>query len=103
MIFCRHRICRTKLKKPVSNKREAFCSRGCHTSFYLKRCLVCEGPLQRRNKTSEGLPKIAVPQRLAGPSRLRPLIPSTAVSLASKTLILLGRNGHPNPIEHGIR
>ena len=51
MIFCRHRKCRTKLKRPVSNKREAFCSRGCHTSFYLKRCLVCEDPLQRRNKT----------------------------------------------------
>ena len=51
MIYCRHRICRSKLKKPVSNKREAFCSRGCHTSFYLKRCLLCEGPLHRRNKT----------------------------------------------------
>ena len=25
MIYCRHRKCRTKLKKPVSNKREAFC------------------------------------------------------------------------------
>jgi hypothetical protein len=51
VVFCRHRKCRTKLKAPASNPREAFCSRGCHTSFYLKRCLVCEGPLQRRNKT----------------------------------------------------
>jgi hypothetical protein len=32
-------------------EREAFCSHGCHTSFYLKRCLVCEEPIQRRNKT----------------------------------------------------
>ena len=51
MIYCRHRKCRTKLKKPVSNRREAFCARGCHTSFYLNRCLSCEGPIQRRNKT----------------------------------------------------
>ena len=75
MIYCRHPKCRTKLKKPASNPREAFCSRGCHNSFYLKRCLVCEGPLQRIKQNPEGLPKIAVPQRLAGPSRFQPLLP----------------------------
>ena len=31
----------------VSNEREAFCARGCHTAFYRKRCLVCEGPIER--------------------------------------------------------
>ena len=36
-----------KIKAPVSNRREAFCARGCHTAFYRKRCLVCEGPIER--------------------------------------------------------
>jgi hypothetical protein len=27
---------------PASDPRKAFCTRGCHSSFYLKRCLVCE-------------------------------------------------------------
>ena len=39
--------CRSKLPKPVSNERDAFCARGCHTAFYRKRCLVCEGPIER--------------------------------------------------------
>jgi hypothetical protein len=40
--------CRSKLPKPIANPREAFCTRGCHGSFYLRRCLVCEGPLDRK-------------------------------------------------------
>jgi hypothetical protein len=28
----------------------AFCVRGCHTSFYRKRCLVCEGEIVRKNE-----------------------------------------------------
>jgi hypothetical protein len=45
--YCRNPKCRSKLPKPVSNEREAFCARGCHTAFYRKRCLVCEGPIER--------------------------------------------------------
>jgi hypothetical protein len=44
---CRHLRCRTKLPVPVTNPREAFCTRGCHTSFYRRRCLVCEKPIER--------------------------------------------------------
>ena len=40
--YCRNPRCRSKLPSPVSNPREAFCTRGCHSSCYLKRCLVCE-------------------------------------------------------------
>src|SRR6516225_7835340 len=43
--YCRNPRCRSKLPQPVANPREAFCARGCHSSFYLKRCLVCEGPM----------------------------------------------------------
>jgi len=37
---CRH--CRSKLPAPVENPHKAFCARGCYSSFYLKRCVVCE-------------------------------------------------------------
>jgi hypothetical protein len=39
---CRNTRCRMKLTAPVVNPHKAFCTRGCHSSFYLKRCLVCE-------------------------------------------------------------
>jgi hypothetical protein len=45
--MCRNPRCRSKLAAPVSNPREAFCARGCHTSFYLHRCLVCEGQIEQ--------------------------------------------------------
>jgi hypothetical protein len=49
--YCRYPRCRTKLKTPVENSREAFCCRGCYSSFYLNRCLICEGPLRRKSST----------------------------------------------------
>ena len=90
MIFCRHRICRTKLKKPVSNKREAFCSRGCHTSFYLKRCLVCEGPMQRRNKTQRVCQKSRCRNAWRARAGFGRYCPCPGVSLASKTPGFIG-------------
>jgi hypothetical protein len=48
--MCRNPRCRSKLGAPVSNPREAFCARGCHTSFYRKRCLVCEGQMERKRE-----------------------------------------------------
>jgi hypothetical protein len=39
---CRNPRCRMKLAMPVANQHRAFCTPGCHSSFYLKRCLVCE-------------------------------------------------------------
>ncbi len=46
--YCRNPRCRSKLSAPVSNPREAFCTRGCHAGFYRNRCLVCEGQIERR-------------------------------------------------------
>jgi len=45
----RHRCrqCRAKLAAPVSNDREAFCSRGCHAAFFRIRCRVCEKPIEQ--------------------------------------------------------
>src|SRR5262249_55336079 len=40
--YCRNPRCRSKLPSPASDPRKAFCTPGCHSSFYLKRCVVCE-------------------------------------------------------------
>jgi len=46
--YCRNPQCRAKLLAPVGNDREAFCCRGCYESFHLKRCRVCESPLEAK-------------------------------------------------------
>jgi hypothetical protein len=48
--YCRNQRCRSKLPSPVSNPRDAFCTRGCHSSFYRKRCLICECEMQRKTE-----------------------------------------------------
>ena len=48
--YCRNPKCRSELPKPVSNDREAFCARGCHTAFYRKQCLVCEEAMERKTE-----------------------------------------------------
>ena len=46
-VYCRNPKCRSKLTAPTDNYREAFCMRGCHSSFYLHRCLACERQMPR--------------------------------------------------------
>jgi hypothetical protein len=50
---CRNPRCRSKLSAPVSNPREAFCARGCHSSFYRKRCVACEQPMERKRESQQ--------------------------------------------------
>ena len=45
--YCRNPQCRAKLPVPVSNDREAFCSRGCHGAFFRTRCRLCERPIEQ--------------------------------------------------------
>ena len=45
--YCRNPQCRAKLPVPVSNDREAFCSRGCHAAFFRTRCRVCERRIEQ--------------------------------------------------------
>jgi hypothetical protein len=47
---CRNPRCRMKLKAPVENPHDAFCTRGCYTSFHRKRCVVCEAPMERKTE-----------------------------------------------------
>ena len=75
MIFCRHRKCRTKLKRPVSNKpRGLLCPRLSY-QFLSKALPGLRGADTAQKQNAKGLPEIAVPQRLAGQSWLRPLPP----------------------------
>jgi hypothetical protein len=51
--YCRNPRCKMKLAEPVDTERRAFCTPGCHASFYKSRCVVCEkdlpkGPANRR-------------------------------------------------------
>jgi hypothetical protein len=65
--MCRNPKCRLKLSAPVSNEREAFCYKGCYSSFYLNRCRVCEaseGCGQRQ--TAADLQKGEMPERFGG-------------------------------------
>jgi hypothetical protein len=48
---CRH--CKMRLSEPTSNERQAFCTRGCHTSFYRTRCRVCGGPIEQPKNGGE--------------------------------------------------
>jgi hypothetical protein len=43
--MCRNPRCCKKLAEPVANEHLAFCTPGCFSSFYLKRCRVCEEPI----------------------------------------------------------
>jgi hypothetical protein len=44
---CRNPRCGCKIKEPTSNPKAAFCAKGCFTSFYRSRCIVCERSYRR--------------------------------------------------------
>ena len=91
--YCRNPRCRLKLRQPVSNPREAFCCRGCHTSFYLHRCLVCEEPIERKREDQRVCrkPKCRRAWRVGnGFGRYVRAVPPSAAKLASKTPDFIG-------------
>ena len=52
--MCRNPRCRSRLPAaPVSNPREAFCTRGCHTQFYRKHCIACEQRMERKRESQQ--------------------------------------------------
>lgn len=48
--YCRNRRCGMKLPQITQLDSRAFCCRGCHDSFYLHRCLVCETAVPESRK-----------------------------------------------------
>ena len=89
---CRNPKCRSKLKTPVANPREAFCARGCHTSFYRKRCLVCEEPMERKTENQKICGKRKCRSAFRARSDFGRYLPSSS-------------DKHPlrNPIKSGIK
>jgi hypothetical protein len=87
---CRNPRCRMKLKEPVGNPRDAFCTKGCHSSFYLHRCVACEQPFKRRQENQRICRKPRCRNDWqAGVVRSRYLV-SSSVKLASKTPDFIG-------------
>jgi hypothetical protein len=89
--MCRKPKCRMKLPTPTSNEREAFCNRGCYQSFYLRRCRVCEGPIEQKRDGRRVLCKKAAcrnafSRSFAGGRYL----PPSAASYPSKTPDFIG-------------
>jgi hypothetical protein len=50
---CRNPRCSAQLKDPTTDRRNAFCCKGCEVAFYSARCRVCEALIFR--KTSRRL------------------------------------------------
>ena len=90
--YCRNRHCRTRLKAPVENAHDAFCTRGCYDSFHRKRCVVCERPMERRTERQLVCGKRRCRNALQARQNLgRYLAPSNGVSPLE------------NPIKPGIK
>lgn len=107
--YCRNPHCRSKLKAPVENHHQAFCTRGCFNSFYLTRCRVCEKPL--RKTATRGAPRVYCrpPNKCGAEARRWPHVyeygPSPAIlkkslESADKTGLETGTPPRPTSLKH---
>jgi hypothetical protein len=88
--YCRNPRCRSKLPQSLANPREAFCARGCHSSFYRKRCLVCEGPMTRRREDQKVCRKSKCRSAFRAGFDAGRYLPSSSAKLGSKILDFIG-------------
>ena len=49
---CRNPRCKSRLKEPAENSRDAFCCTGCEIGFYRTHCRVCERELGKAKRNS---------------------------------------------------
>src|SRR5262245_62588606 len=70
--YCRNLKCRSKLPAPIEYVRKAFCCRGCHSSFYRTRCLVCEKDTGTNPLTGEKRKRLGQRSSAAGSVRPKP-------------------------------
>jgi hypothetical protein len=82
---CRNPHCRSKLPTPVANPREAFCTKGCRSSFYRKRCVICEREMVRKTGNQLVCGKRRCRNTLQAQKALGRYLPSSDAKLASKT------------------
>jgi hypothetical protein len=87
---CRNPRCRSKLPVPVSNSREAFCTKGCHGSFYLRRCLVCEKPIERKRESQKVCRKAKCRSAWRAGSGFGGYVAPSAVNLGAKDAGFVG-------------
>jgi hypothetical protein len=88
--YCRNQKCRSKLPTPVSNERDAFCARGCHTSFYRAHCRVCETVIKQPSRSERLISnKSKCRNAWKAGSALGRYHPSPSVVLSSETPIKL--------------
>ena len=96
--YCRNPRCHSKLPAPVSNPREAFCTRGCHNSFYRHRCLICERPIEQPKRGKRRICKKAkCRSALRSNSCLGRYRTSSAAKLISKEVDFIGRKESLQP------
>jgi hypothetical protein len=94
---CRNPRCQSKLPTPVANPREAFCTKGCRSSFYRKRCVICEGEMARKTGNQLVCGKRRCRNALQAQKALGRYLPSSDAKLASKTLDFIDSKVPPKP------
>jgi hypothetical protein len=97
---CRNLRCRCKLPTPVTDERDAFCTRTCFASHYRSKCLVCGRAFARKrdDQTTCGRPKCQRALRLYPEQFLRKWAQVTAVNVnGSETLINRASKTAPEP------
>jgi hypothetical protein len=101
--YCRNPRCRSKLPAPLSNPRDAFCTRGCYTSFYLRRCLACAGPIERKREDQKVCRKAKCRNAWRAGSGFGCYAVSSPAKLASETIDFIDPNTPPNQTNRGVR
>jgi hypothetical protein len=96
--YCRNPRCRSKLKEPVSNPHKAFCSKGCHASFYLHRCRICERPIDQPK--GGGRRATCNRAKCRNARRYQTQQTSSVAKSIAEVPDFIGSKGVPNPDRH---
>jgi hypothetical protein len=95
---CRNPRCGGTLEIPTTNRRDAFCCKGCDRAFYHSRCRVCESLFTRKTERRLVCWRSRCrhefqrhPERFFGARNTLPL------------LAILGQNASRNPLKTGIK
>jgi hypothetical protein len=85
------RRCRSKLAEPVANEHLAFCTPGCFSSFYRKRCRVCEEPIHLAERRRGPKRVLCHKAKCRAEYRQYPHLYHGPVGISSKEPILLAK------------
>jgi hypothetical protein len=92
---CRNPRCGAKLKAPTTDRRNAFCSKGCKVAYYNSRCLICENLFDRKTGRRVVCSRSKCRHQLERhPERF---------ALSATPLAGVGHNASRNPIKSGLK